>query len=461
MGVSDEAVHLRSTARVEPLVDRFPARVHLVSPVPAATALAGRHVPMLESYLRGEPVAGLAAGRTTDVAALLDGIRRDRADVLGFAAAVAEAEDLLERAGPGSDPRTLHPRLPSDLHGLAEVVHDARHRAGLRFLEASAYTSRFYDESRQSVRLAPDDAAARAAGPGTPRLPHPGVLDLAVPFRHPGWDELFTARIRPTTVARLREALGLDDEQTARLRPLLTAEPAAAPDRHLGTGGRVRWFGHACLVFQTPESAVVTDPVIGAGDRYTLDDLPDRIDLVLLTQDHPEHLVLETLLQLRSRIGAVVVPRSPRGDRHEPSIALCLRALGLPVIEVDDFDETAFPGGTVVATPFLDEQGRSRAGSTYLIRMAGARFFAGSDTSGADPVVYRYVRRHLGEVDLAFFGMDRLSAREASALVTELGADEAYLYATGAHQRVDAFLGWCHDRGITAEHLVKRREWCW
>jgi hypothetical protein len=82
-------------------------------------------------------------------------------------------------------------------------------------------------------------------------------------------------------------------------------------------GGRIRYFGHACLALQTVHAAIVTDPFISADSaapgRFTYRDLPDYIDLVLITHGHQDHMVLETLLQLRGRVGAVVVPRSSRG----------------------------------------------------------------------------------------------------------------------------------------------------
>ena len=44
------------------------------------------------------------------------------------------------------------------------------------------------------------------------------------------------------------------------------------------------------------------------------DDLPDVIDYVLITHNHQDHLLFETMLQIRSRIKHVVVPRNGGGD---------------------------------------------------------------------------------------------------------------------------------------------------
>jgi L-ascorbate metabolism protein UlaG (beta-lactamase superfamily) len=295
---------------------------------------------------------------------------------------------------------------------------------------------------------------------------------------------------------------------------MLSEQPALAEDRHIESGGRIRYFGHACLVLQTPQAAIVTDPFISAdssaGDRYTLDDLPDFIDLVLITHGHQDHIVLETQLQLRGRVGAIVVPRSSRGNLADPNMALMLKNQGFPVIEVDDFDEVEFPGGKVTATPFLGEHCDLdiRAKSTYWARLADKNVFIGADSSGIDPSLYRYIKQELGTADYAFLGMEcdgapltwlyqalltipitkkmsnsrKLSgsnAEQAGAIMTELGAKEAYVYAMGEEpwlghvmattytpdtyqiKQIEEFLTWCKDRDIKAGHLYRQQEWRW
>ncbi|MFI5916512.1 MBL fold metallo-hydrolase [Dactylosporangium sp. NPDC051541] len=527
--MSDEPRFLRPNAIIEPLVDRFYAWHHTVAPVQAALNLSALQLPMLESYLQSPQVHAAACAnpelrggyfvniperRAGEVRDLVAAIKRDRAPMLRFAEAIGEAETLLQQEATGFDLTPLYPKLPPELNGAVELAYDTGNQATLRFIEPVAYRSPAYQEERQSVQLSLEPGVERPFILSTPRLPSPDALDLDIPFRHDGLRELFAARLSPTTVGRLREALEVPDDRVPALERLLTDAPGQAEDRHIDAGGRIRYFGHACLVLQSPEATVVTDPFINAdtnaSGRYLLSDLPDHIDLVVITHGHQDHIVLETLLQLRGRVGAIVVPRSSRGNLCDPSLGLYLRHLGLPVAEVDDFDEVPFPGGKVTATPFLGEHADLdiRGKSTYWVEIAGRKIFVGADSSGIDPALYRYMRADLGPADMAFLGMEcdgapltwlyqalltrpvtkkmsdsrKLSgsnAEQAGAIVTELGAGEAYIYAMGEEdwlghvmatsytpdsyqlKQVEAFLARCAATGVKAEHLLGQREWRW
>jgi L-ascorbate metabolism protein UlaG (beta-lactamase superfamily) len=526
----EEPRFLRPDVIIEPLADGFYAWLHNVAPVQAAMNLAFVQVPLLESYLqspqvhinasenpqlRGGFFVNIEASRSGEVRELLASIKRDRAEMLNLAAAVTEADEIVRQSATGFDLTPLYSKLPPALSGLVELAYDTNNQPCVRLIEPLLYESSAYTEDRQSVQLSLETGVERPFILSTPRLSSPDVLDLRMPFRHPGLEELFKARVHASTLDQLCEALELDDDQAGQLSSLLSDHPDLATDRHIDSGGRIRYFGHACLVLQTPKAAIMTDPWVSsdaaAADRYTYRDLPDHIDLVLITHGHQDHIVLETLLALRGRVGAVVVPRSSRGNLCDPSLALYLQHLGLPVVEVDDFSEVTFPGGKVTATPFLGEHADLdiRAKSTYCVRLAGRTIFIGADSSGIDPGLYRYMRNHVGAVDVAFLGMEcagapltwlyqalltrpvtkKMSdsrtlsgsnAAQASAIMTELGASEAYVYAMGEEQwlvghvmattynadsyqlkQVSEFLTWCSEHGIKADHLFGQHEWRW
>jgi L-ascorbate metabolism protein UlaG (beta-lactamase superfamily) len=529
-GMGDETRFLRPDVIVEPLVDRFYAWLHTVAPVQAAMNLAFVQIPLLESYLqspqvhisacnnpalRGGFFVNVEAARAGEIRELLGSIKQDRAGMLRFAGAIAESEEMVRQGATGFDLTPLYPKLPAELSGLVELAYDTHNQPAVRFIEPLVYESSAYTEDRQSVQLSVETGTERPFILSTPRLASPDALDLQVPFRHPGLEELFRSRVHGTSLGKLREMLELDAGQAAGLGRLLASEPDLAGDRHIDGGGRIRYFGHACLVMQTPQAAIITDPWVSsdasATGRFTYRDLPDHIDLVLITHGHQDHIVLETLLALRGRVGSVVVPRSSRGSLADPSLALYLSHLGLPVVEVDDFCDVEFPGGTVTTTPFLGEHADLdiRAKSTYIVQLAGRQVFVGADSSGIDPGLYRYIRSHAGQVDMAFLGMEcagapltwlyqalftqpvtkKMSdsrtlsgsnAAQAAAIMTELGAGEAYVYAMGEEtwlvghvmattynadsyqlKQVDDFMTWCAQHGIKSDHLYSQHEWRW
>jgi L-ascorbate metabolism protein UlaG (beta-lactamase superfamily) len=527
---SQPPLYAKPNLQIEGLVDKFYAWAHLLPPATSAMNLANLHLPLLDSYtqspqvhaaavanpkMRGGFFVDYGGARVAEIRALRDAIARDNASLLDLAEGIRQAEDLLRTQATGYDLTPLYAQLPQSVRGFVELVYDLDHHPSLRFLESLLYRSRYHREERQSIDLSLDGEVERPFVLSTPRLPGPGHLQLPLPLRHPGIDALFDLRRSPRPLGEIRDALEIEDDATAgELTHYLTPEPVTPGDRYVDSGARIRYFGHACLVMQTPDTSIIVDPFISAnysaGDRFSYVDLPDRFDFCLITHGHQDHIVLESLLQLRGRTEVLVVPRCGGGHLQDPSLRLYLEQLGFCVREVEDFDELPFRGGSIVACPFLGEHSDLdiRGKTTYWIRLGGRTVFVDADSSGIEPELYGRIHDAVGGTDLAFLGMEcdgapltwlygglftqpvsrkmsltrKLSgsnAEQAMGIVEQLGATEAYVYAMGEEswlqhvmatsytpesyqlKQVAVFLDECGRRGVKAEHLLVRKEFRW
>jgi L-ascorbate metabolism protein UlaG (beta-lactamase superfamily) len=522
--------YVKPNVRIQGLVNKLCGWLHTLAPVPGAMNLANLHIPMLESFIADPQVHADAVAnpkmkggffldvdqsRVNDIRELLETIKTTEAATLKFAEAIGEAERMLRERASGYDLSPLYEQLPAPLRGVTEIVYDTDNHPQLRFLESLLYRDARWRAERQSIELSLDDGTSPPFVLSTPRLPGPGHLQLPLPLSHSGIDEFFLLRDKAQPLGQIREFLEIsEDADEQELLPLLTRERIEVPDRTVSDGGRIRYYGHACLVLQSRDVTIMTDPFISsnfaAGDRFTYEDLPDHIDYVLITHGHQDHLVPESLLHIRGKVGVVVVPRNGSGQREDPSLRLLLENLGFTVREMDQFDELSFDGGTIFATPFLGEHCDLdvRAKSTYWVRVAGKTIFVGGDSSGLDAEMYRNITAALGPVDIGFLGMEcdgapltwlysslftqpvsrkmsitrKLSgsnAAQALDIVERLGIREAYVYAMGEEdwlqhimatsytpgcyqlEQVAKFLVGCAERGIPAEHLLTRKELRW
>jgi L-ascorbate metabolism protein UlaG (beta-lactamase superfamily) len=528
--MTQDRLYLRPNVRIEGLVNQFVAWTHAYTPVTGALNLASLYMPILDSYVQRPEVHEAAVANPKmkggffvdvdrsqhdEVRDLRDRIRRDEAATLAFAEAIKDAEALLKAQATGYDLSPLYAQLPPELRGYVELVYDVNHHAGLRFLEPLLYRSPYWRRERESIELSLDDDSEPPFILSTPRLRRADHLRLPLPLNHTGIDELYSMRTRPQSLDEICKALEIDDDaQAALLRTLLTTEPTIPADRDIASGGRIRYFGHACLLMQSPKVTVLVDPFMSShaagGDRFTYVDVPDRVDYCLITHGHQDHIVLETLLALRGKVGTMIVPRSGSGHRQDPSIRLYLEQVGFNVREVDDFDEIPFDGGRIVAAPFFGEHCDLdiRAKSSYWIDIAGKGVFVGADTSGLESELYGRIRHAVGKTDIAFIGMEcdgapltwlysalftqpvprkmaitrKLSgsnAAQATGILEHLGASEAYVYAMGQEYwlqhvmatsytpesyqllQVAEFLKQCEARDVHAEHLLVKKEIRW
>lgn len=421
---------LRRDLIVEPLIGGWYAWLLLLSPLSRALLLARQQLPLLESFMRepqlhaaalanpqmaGGPFVDLPAAAQPAVRELAARTRARCAEQLALAEQWIEFNEQLLDEAVGDSLAPLWSRVPVALDGVLSLAYDTADQPVLRVFEALLYDDPLYDRGAQSIELYCADADARSFVLSTPRLRSEERLRVGLPFDDVRLDRLFAARGRALDELErdeLAEELGLDRVAFARMFELAMSEPALEPEPRPASP-RVRYLGHACVLIEDRETTLLVDPLIpSAGSsevpRLCYEQLPARIDYALITHGHQDHLVLETLLQLRGRIETVVVPRAS-GAVHDPSLALALRAVGFAkVVELGPLASLELPRGRLTALPFLGEHGdldvEARAG--YHVELEGRTIALVADSDNLSPALYDRLARRLGPLDHLFIGME-------------------------------------------------------
>ena len=235
-------------------------------------------------------------------------------------------------------------------------------------------------------------------------------------------------------------------------RVALGAARLAAPE----AGVKATWLGHASVLLQSPETAVLVDPVfsdrvspvafVGPARLVALPfapaDLP-RVETVVVTHDHYDHLDTASVRFLQRRDRPLFV--CPLG------VAAWLRgALGadIRVVELDWWDAADLPGGVrATATPTKHFSGRgltNRDGTlwcgVHLAFADGTVVYNVGDTAACP--VFADVRERLPRADLAVVPIGAYAPRWMMSRV-HVDPEEALdvFEATGARAMVGAHWG--------------------
>ncbi|HLX08759.1 MAG TPA: MBL fold metallo-hydrolase [Thermoanaerobaculia bacterium] len=425
-----EDVYLRPNVLAEPLVCNWYAWTHLIQPVTAGRNVLERHLNIMRSFTQapqvhqaavrnpamlGGPFISYGPERVKDIAQLIDTTLRSQGDLLVLARAVNDLDGMLRTEAKGFSLEPLYSRVPEPLRGFVELVYDLNHNPSFRLLEPLLYRSSYYDTSLQSLALCLIEGdRERPFVLSTPRLAEPGLLFVERPFDHPAIDQLFAMKRSPRPYQAIKEDLGVSGDHDELFRSFFTSQPPAPYQPYSGAGIRTRYFGHACILVEARGVNLLSDPVLSYEyhadlPRYTYSDLPDRIDYVLITHNHQDHVLLETMLQLRHKIGTVIVPRGGGGGLQDPSLRLVLRHMGFRnVIEIEELESLELAGGTLTGIPFLGEHSDLdiRTKMAYLVRLGGANILLAADSCNIEPRIYQHVQRITGDVDILFLGME-------------------------------------------------------
>ncbi|HEY6186080.1 MAG TPA: MBL fold metallo-hydrolase [Pyrinomonadaceae bacterium] len=427
--MSVEKVYLRGDVLAEPLFNQWYAWSSLISPASSAMFVANSHLKIMQSFvaapqvhvaahrnpaMRGGPFIAYEASRAKEIAALLEKTTREQAHILAFAADIQQLSRMLAAEASGSSLEPLYERVPESLRGYVELVYDLNNNPSIRFIEGLLYQSRYYNQSSQSVSLSLGGTDERPFVLSTPQLPDSNHLSLPVLFNAKELDALFRMKSEPQPLGYARALFDIPDSDDRLFSSFFTTKAPRPASPYTGDGVRVRYFGHACILIEAGGISIMIDPLIsyetsGGIHRYTYADLPDTLDYVLITHNHQDHCMFETLLQLRHKIKNIIVPKNSGGNLADPSLKLILQHIGFPQVrEIDEMEVIEIEGGRLIGLPFLGEHGdlNVRTKIAHLINLRGKSIMCAADSNNIEPLLYDHIRRFVGDVDMLFLGME-------------------------------------------------------
>jgi L-ascorbate metabolism protein UlaG (beta-lactamase superfamily) len=524
----NENFYLRQNIQVEPLIDQWYAWPHLIPPATAARNITERHLKIMDSYvsnpqihanavknpkMMGGPFIDYGGKRVDEIRALRDNIKKERAHLLELSSALTALDAMLRESAKGHTLQPLYAKVPELLRGYVELVYDLNNYSSFRLVEPLLYRSKYYDRSQQSLFLSVIQNDARPFVLSTPRLESAGTLPLRRAFDHDCVDRLFQLKTHPQPWPVIKKFLELPDEQDQVMQSFLTKEPPPPYVPYGGSGVRWRYFGHACILIESNGVSMLFDPVLSYTyeneiSRYTYLDLPETIDYVMITHNHQDHVLFETLLQIRHKVKNIVVPRNSGGHLQDPSLKLLLENCGFRnVIEISEMEEIHDRNVVITGLPFFGEHADLDIQSkmAWLVKIGSNALLFAADSCNIEPRLYEHIHREVGDVDALFLGMEcdgaplswlygplltqrversmdesrRLAGsnfEQGMSIVDLFQCREVYVYAMGQEPWLNYIMSIkytaesrpivesnrlieaCHEQGIIAERLFGEKE---
>lgn len=426
--------YLKANVLAEPLVNHWYASLNLLSPAMAALIFSSTHQKIMASYVSspqlhematrnpetaGGPFIDYPTRRVDEVKQLLEQAKSELVSYVQFADDVKKLQHMLDKHPQGMSLEPLYGDLPESLRGYVELYYDLLNRPHFRLIEALLYHGSLNTAPLQSMVFSLISEDYRPFCLSTPRLPAAEQFRLVLPFKDELYDRVFRSREQPLSQEDF-DALVQIAGSESQVAQFFSTEKSPNYFQALSSHEslRVRYFAHACVLIETPQCSILIDPVISYDypselPRFTYADLPEKIDYVVLTHAHQDHVLLEHLLQLRYKIGTIFVPANVPGALQDPSLKLMLEDLGFPSVRaLAEFERVTIVDGFIQGLPFLGEHADLHIQSKlmYFIRIADTKILLAADANNLDYKLYERVYEVIGDIDLLFIGMECVGA---------------------------------------------------
>jgi L-ascorbate metabolism protein UlaG (beta-lactamase superfamily) len=213
------------------------------------------------------------------------------------------------------------------------------------------------------------------------------------------------------------------------------------------------WLGQAGFLLETETTRLLVDPWVSPHDGRLIEPPPldlvaDRIDWVLVTHEHGDHLDLPFLRQVATRSpGARLVLPAPIAEQAEDVLPKTPVRLG-DAIEVGELRVEVVPSWHAVdVADGYDHHGGRFVG--YVVRGAGPVLYHAGDTIATDALVDALRDKGIEVALLPINGRDFF--REEKNLVGNLDFREAVALARGIGAQTLVPYHWDGYRGNTEQ----------
>ncbi|MBN8523508.1 MAG: MBL fold metallo-hydrolase [Rickettsiales bacterium] len=522
--------YFKSNIKAEPLIWRWYAWPYLISPATAACNIVERHLKIMHSYVQnpkihaqavkdpkmlGGPFIDLQGEKVEEVKTLIEETKKNCKTLIELCGDIKHLDKIILNECKGGTVETFYDRIPEMLKGIVELVYDLNNHPSIRFIEPFLYKA-YYTDIYQEIALAEVKTDFRKFVFSTPRLNQSDEVYLQIPFSDKRLDTLFKHKYEPCELNEIIRLFNISDSHCKLFESFFTNVPPKQnhENNYSGNGIRIRYFGHACVLFETDSTSILFDPVISYEvkdgiSRYTFADLPDYIDYIVITHNHLDHIMFETLLQLRHKTHNIVIPNSQNGALADPSMKLILKNIGFTsLLGLHELENIIFKDGEIIALPFFGEHCDLNIQSklSYYLRIRDKNFILGADSNNLSSALYDHIFDITGSIDMLFLGMECDGApltwsygplltnqinrtfdnsrtlsgsdfKKAWSITQKLKCKYAYVYAMGQEpwlnhvmalnysldsiQIIESnkFVSACHAHGIESERLFGKKEW--
>ena len=390
------SVRLKSNLRFQPLFSGFSMQIDHLHPLFSALRLFRKDLPYIESDVSSFNL--WCSEQNHEFKSAFEKLKGLSLNWSNFLV------DLEKQDGYCLD--SLYNKLPQEVRGGVELFYTGLNKASYK-------TNALLYERNPSKDLHSFIFTNAKTNPNWKYWWGSGSTDLHIKqsLDHITCTSLTDLILNPSDFDLLYEKISSDiDRNTLQLITEDDAKGSRIDESNDDLAFEVRYINHATVVVKKDGYSVMVDPLLNFYDVENevslYDYAPKKIDYVLITHAHYDHIDLSTLITLRNRIGKILLPRASEVETDFNLKKALEPYFPGKVAEIDMFDEIEVGNEfTITPLPFQGEHADLISPKvTWLVSVTGKNYWFGGDSRAIDINLHKFVREKYGSFEAIFIG---------------------------------------------------------